>query len=88
MIAVESAAELSLAVMGGALLMALARAVLGPSTADRVVVLDLVGMLTIGSAAAIAVWSHNPVLLDVTLIVALITFVATVAFARYLEGDE
>ena len=41
-------APVSLALLGAALLVALVRALRGPSTADRVVVLDLMGMLAIG----------------------------------------
>ena len=54
------------------------------------VALDLLSILGVGIASAAAVVSGDAVYLDVALILALIAFVSTVAFARYAEqgGDE
>lgn len=61
------------------------RLIQGPTLADRVVALDLVGMLIAGIVAAYAVLSADPVYLDALVILALFMFFGTVAFARYLE---
>ena len=82
------AAEVALGLLGLGLILALVRALRGPSLADRVVVLDLVGLIAIGFISAAAVITDQPLLLDVALIVALITFLGTVAFAHYIEGGE
>jgi multicomponent Na+:H+ antiporter subunit F len=82
------AAEVALAVMGASLLVAVVRLLRGPSLADRVVALDLLGTVAIGMIAAAAVVAEAAVLLDVALVVALVMFLGTVAFARYLEGGE
>jgi multicomponent Na+:H+ antiporter subunit F len=83
-------AAAALTLLGGSLLLALVRLVRGPDLANRVVALDLLSVLGVGIAAAAAVLSGDAVYLDIALILALIAFVSTVAFARYAErgGDE
>jgi multicomponent Na+:H+ antiporter subunit F len=61
------------------------RAIVGPSLADRVVALDLLTAVAIGLIAAYAMAVGKPVFLDVALTVGLITFLGTIAFARYIE---
>jgi len=64
---------------------AMARLVLGPSLADRVVALDAIGVLSVGVIATYDIATDQPVLLDAATAVALVAFLATVAFAHYLE---
>ena len=61
------------------------RLMLGPSLADRVVSLDLVTILLIAIAGLIALKTGEAVYLDLGLALALVGFLATVAFARYAE---
>lgn len=61
------------------------RLVRGPAAPDRVVALDLMGALTIGMTAAYSVYTREPHLLRVAAGIALISFLGTVAVARYLE---
>ncbi len=82
--AAVAAAAVSLFVLAAAMLLAFARVVLGPTLPDRVIALDL---LTSGAAAfmlAYSVRSGNPVFMDVAIVVALVAFLATVGFARYV----
>jgi multicomponent Na+:H+ antiporter subunit F len=65
--------------------LALVRLALGPTLPDRVVALDVVANLAVGAIAASAVAFDEPALLQPALVVALIAFIGTVAFARYLE---
>jgi multicomponent Na+:H+ antiporter subunit F len=74
-----------LAVMCGSLLLAFGRLVRGPSLPDRAVALDFMAILSVGILAAYAVATEQPVLLDVALAFALIAFLATLGFARYVE---
>jgi len=57
----------------------------GPSLADRVIAFDLLATLGIGILAAYAVVSDQPAFLDVGLVLALVSFLGTVAFAHYME---
>jgi multicomponent Na+:H+ antiporter subunit F len=83
-------AAAALALLGASVLLVIVRLVRGPDLANRVVALDLLSILGVGIASAAAVVSGDAVYLDVALILALIAFVSTVAFARYAEegGDE
>jgi multicomponent Na+:H+ antiporter subunit F len=69
-----------------AMVMALVRLLRGPSLPDRVVALDLITTIGVAMCGVYAVAHNKPVFLDVAVVMALITFVGTVAFARYLEA--
>lgn len=75
-----------LALLTVAMALAALRLALGPSLADRVVAFDVVAAAGVAMAALAAVLWQAPVLLDVALVLAVITFIGTVAVARYLEG--
>jgi len=72
-------------VMSLALVLAFVRLVRGPTLSDRVIALDLTGTVGMGMIAVYAIARDLPVLLDVAIVLALISFLGTVAFARYLE---
>lgn len=61
------------------------RLVRGPSLPDRIVAVDKLSGVAVGMMAAYAVATDNSVFLDVALVVALITFLGTIAFAYYLD---
>jgi len=77
----------ALAVCGVTVLLAVVRLVRGPSVADRVVALDLLSAVAVGIMAAWAVAADDAVYLDVALLVALLAFLGTVAFAAFAEGE-
>lgn len=82
---VSTASYISLSMMGVAILLATVRLIRGPSLPDRVVALDLISILVAGSTAIYAIASGQAAYLDVATILALISFLGTVAFARYIE---
>lgn len=67
------------------LLCALYRLLKGPSLPDRVISLDVLGTLMVGMIALYAARMHQSVFLHVAMVLALISFLGTVAFSRYLE---
>ena len=71
--------------VGLSFLLAFARLVRGPSLPDRVVALDMISYLAVGLVALWALASGEPAYLDAALVLALVAFLATVAFARYVE---
>lgn len=75
----------TMAILFGALILSLWRLILGPTLADRIVALDVVGFTVAGVMVAVAFFSKQPVLLDAVLVFALLVFFGTVAFGRYLE---
>jgi len=81
----EQATGIAMAMVGLALFLTFIRLVRGPTLPDRVVALDLIGVLAVGMIAAYDIATNQPVLLDTATVVALVAFLGTVAFARYLE---
>jgi multicomponent Na+:H+ antiporter subunit F len=77
-----------LPMLAAALALTLYRIVRGPSAPDRVVALDLLTVVVIGMIAAYEVATDQPVYLDVAITLALISFLGTVAFARYVERSR
>lgn len=80
-----SGSEILLGVLGLPLLLGFVRLVRGPSLPDRVVALDFITAVAVAASGVWAIATGKPVFLDVAMVLALISFVGTVAFARYLE---
>jgi multicomponent Na+:H+ antiporter subunit F len=68
-----------------ALIAAAWRPLTGPSLADRVVALDMVTMLLVVFLVVFAMASGTTAYIYAAIALALIGFLATVAFARYIE---
>jgi multicomponent Na+:H+ antiporter subunit F len=83
--AMEITVNIILAVLIVSLFMAFIRLFRGPSLPDRVVALDLVAAIVVGLFAVYAVVADQPVFIDAAIVLALIIFLGTVAFARYTE---
>jgi len=73
-----------LAVAAGLTFIRLAR---GPTLPDRVIAIDLIGVLLVCLLVLTAGVTAQQALLDVGMVVALISFVGTVAYARYIERE-
>ncbi len=71
--------------IGVALLLVFVRLARGPSLSDRVIALDLMAVLAVGLIAMVAFEADQPIFLDAAIVLALVAFLGTVAFARYLE---
>ncbi len=80
-----TATVLALALLLLGVVCAFVRMIAGPSAADRVVALDMVSMLLVSFAGVAAVAFDDAAFLDVAITLALVTFLATVAFARYID---
>lgn len=79
---------ITLVTLGLALLMAFARIVRGPTLPDRIVGMDLFGVLVVGLIVVLAASSGARASLDAAIVIALIGFVGTVAYATYVERGE
>jgi len=62
------------------------RAVAGPTVADRVVAINVIGTKTIVIMALVSHIYQRGLFLDVALVYALISFITTLAVAGYLES--
>ena len=79
------AGSIALVLLSSALCLAFYRLARGPSLPDRVVALDLIATISVGFIAVYSIMTKQPVFLDVAIVLALIAFLGTVAFARYVE---
>ncbi len=60
----------------------------GPTAPDRVVAIDAIGTVVVGFVAILTAVSGHAYLLDVALVWALISWVGTLALAKYLVGKN
>ena len=81
---IELATNIAFALLALAMLLTLVRLLLGPTLADRILALDVLTTLGIGIIATFAVRAGQAVYTDVAIALALIGFVATISFAKYL----
>lgn len=64
------------------------RAIKGPATADRVVALDAISTNVVSLAVLYAIYTQRPVFINVSLMLAITGFTATVATSIYLREGE
>ena len=67
------------------LLFSFVRLIKGPTLPDRVVSVDLITVLAVAVAGILAISHHDPDFLDVAVALALVAFLATIAFAWYAD---
>jgi multicomponent Na+:H+ antiporter subunit F len=82
------AIQIALAFCCAGLAAAFVRLVRGPSLPDRVVALDVIGLLLVGVLVISGIQLAEPAMLRAAVVVALLAFLGTVAFARYLERSQ
>ena len=79
---------LSLLMLTVAALLTFVRILRGPTLPDRVVAIDLIGVLMVGVIVVSSAATGVQAFLDVAIVIALISFVGTVAYARYVEKED
>ncbi len=84
----EAVSQITLATLGLALLIAFVRLVLGPTLPDRIVAADLFGVLVVGLIVVFAGRSGARATLDAAIVIALIGFVGTIAYATYIRRGD
>ena len=82
---IEFSTQFALVALTLALLVAAVRLVKGPTLPDRVVAMDLIGVLAVGLIVVLAASTKVRATLDAAIVIALVAFVATVAYATYVE---
>ncbi|MGB0369909.1 MAG: monovalent cation/H+ antiporter complex subunit F [Opitutales bacterium] len=75
-------------ILGLAMFLCLWRLVKGPSILDRIVALDLLAALIMAQLIPLVLVSGFVSFLNVAVAIAVISFIATVALARYLEHSK
>jgi multicomponent Na+:H+ antiporter subunit F len=75
-------------VLSFSIFLILLRFLKGPSLPDRVIALDMLTTITTGVLVLVSVFIDNYVLLDISLVYAVLAFVSVIVIARYLEGSK
>ena len=81
-------ASVALILVTASIVLAFVRVLRGPSLPDRVLALDMIGVMSVSIIVLTAIASHEPVLMDAAIALALISFLGTLAFARFIEQRE
>jgi multicomponent Na+:H+ antiporter subunit F len=77
--------RLSLLGVSLAMLGLIYRVIKGPTTADRVVALDAIGINLVGMIALVSILLKTNAFLDIILLIGILAFIGTVAFSKFLE---
>ncbi|NQT82600.1 hypothetical protein HQ563_06230 [bacterium] len=64
------------------------RAWRGPTVADRMVAIDILGILVVGLCPLWAIYTKRGFLIDVALAWILMSFIGTITLAKYLGGQQ
>jgi len=78
----------ALAILVFAMLLMLYRVVKGPTTADRVIALDSIGVALISVVALLSILLATTMYFEVILLLSILAFIGTVAFSKFLERGE
>ncbi|HEX6975356.1 MAG TPA: monovalent cation/H+ antiporter complex subunit F [Vicinamibacterales bacterium] len=84
----EMVSHITLAMLAVAMLIAFIRLVAGPTLPDRIVAMDLFGVLVVGFIVVLAASSGVRATLDAAIVIALIGFLGTIAYATYVERGD
>lgn len=64
------------------------RIIKGPTASDRIVAIDMFGILIIGFCGLLTVSTNRNWYIDIAIAWALQSFISTLALAKYLEGKD
>lgn len=84
----DTVSQITLVILGLAVLVAFVRLVRGPTLPDRIVAMDLLGVLVVGVIVVLAGSTRVQATLDAAIVIALIGFLGTVAYATYVERGD
>ena len=64
------------------------RIIRGPSIADRMVAIDIFGILVVGICAILAIKTERNFILDIGIAWIILSFIGTLTLAKYLSGKK
>ncbi|MGO4371229.1 Na(+)/H(+) antiporter subunit F1 [Paenibacillus sp. 2TAB19] len=75
----------ALSILGIAVIGCMYRLLKGPSIPDRIAALDTIGVTLLSMIAIICMLLRTSAYFDIVLVIGIVTFIGTTAFARYIE---
>lgn len=64
------------------------RIIRGPSIADRMVAIDIFGILVVGICALMVIKTERKFLIDIAITWAILSFIGTITLAKYLSRKK
>jgi multicomponent Na+:H+ antiporter subunit F len=80
--------EILLYVQIGLAFLCLFRVIRGPSIADRMVGIDIFGILVVGICAILSIQTGRKFILDIGIAWIILSFIGTLTLAKYLGGHK
>ena len=71
--------------LGMLIFLSLIRGIIGPSSLDRIIVINVIGTKTVSIMVLFAIVFSEHYFVDIALVYALISFIASISVAKYLE---
>lgn len=84
----ENWLDITLVILAVSLMICFVRLYIGPNPPNRAVAFDTIAIHAVGIFALIAMRSDAPALLDAAIVTAVLGFVGTMMFARYIEKSN
>ena len=88
MIGIEIVTSIALVIAISSLFLAVYRALVGPTFADRIAATDAIGNTVVVIFAIYAFSQNSPFLIDIAMLLALISFISTLALTKYFDKGE
>jgi multicomponent Na+:H+ antiporter subunit F len=85
---IQAAVQIGLGMLGLSLGLCFVRLAKGPTTADRVVAADTLATNILGVIALFAIRSGEELFIIAVLALAILSFVGTVVYAKFLEREK
>lgn len=86
--ALETSLSISLLIISISTFGLIYRVIKGPSTPDRVMALDSIGINLIAITAITSIMLKTDAFLEIILLIGIIAFVGTVSFSKFLQKGE
>ncbi len=80
--------EIFLYILVGLSFFCLFRIIRGPTIADRMVGIDIFGILVVGICALLVIITGRTFIIDIAITWAILSFIATLTLAKYLSGKK
>jgi len=80
--------DIFLYIIIGLSFLCLIRVIIGPTIADRMVAIDIFGILVVGVCAILTIKTGRGFIIDIGLAWMILSFIGTIALAKYLTGAK
>ena len=81
----EVVITITFAILFLAMILTFIRLIIGPTMPDRVVALELIPSILVSIIGVYAIYHDTSSFIDVSIVVALVAFLAAIGFSRFLE---